>query len=77
MQGKIAWLLKFKAYLQYRKDKKADIEKNLTTPDLEKATLTIVKLVQREVHAEEIQGFEDERPCQTFEQDCKAPTHIG
>ncbi|XP_067022151.1 uncharacterized protein [Acropora muricata] len=57
LQRKIAWLLKFKAYLQYRKDKKADIEKNLTTADLEKATLTIVKLVQREVYAEEIQDL--------------------
>ena len=58
LQRKVAWLLKFKAYLQYRKDKKADIEKDLTTADLEKATLTIVKLVQREVHAEEIQDLE-------------------
>ena len=57
LQQKIAWLLKFKAYLQYRKDKKADIEKNLATADLEKATLTIVKLVQREAYAEEIQDL--------------------
>ena len=40
------------------KDKKADIDKHLTTADLEKATLTIVKLVQREVYAEEIQDLE-------------------
>ena len=52
LQRKVAWLLKFKAYLQYRKDKKADSEKELTRTDLEKATLTIVKLVQREVYAE-------------------------
>ena len=58
LQRKVAWLLKFKAYLQYGKDKKADIEKHLTTADLEKATLTIVKLVQREVYAEEIQDLE-------------------
>ena len=51
LQRKVASLLKFKAYLQYRKDKKADIEKHLTTADLEKATLTIVKLVQREVRS--------------------------
>ena len=51
LQRKVAWLLKFKAYLQYRKDKKADIEKHLTTADLEKVTLTIVKLVQREVRS--------------------------
>ena len=57
LQRNIAWLLKFKAHLQYREDKKADIEKNLTTADLEKATLTIVKLVQREVYAEEIQDL--------------------
>ena len=58
LQRKVAWLLKFKAYLQYLKNKKADIEKDLTTVDLEKATLTIVKLVQREVYAEEIQDLE-------------------
>ena len=51
LQRKVASLLKFKAYLQYRKDKKADIEKHLTTADLEKATLTIVKLVQRGVRS--------------------------
>ena len=55
LQRKVAWLLKFKVYPQYRKDKKADIEKHLTTAHLEKATLTIVKLVQREVYVEEIQ----------------------
>ena len=58
LQREVAWLLKFTAYLQYRKDKKADIEKHLTTADLEKATLTIIKLVQREVYAEEIQDLE-------------------
>ena len=58
LQRKLAWLLKFKAYIQYGKDKKADIEKHLTTADLEKATLTIVKLVQREVYAVEIQDLE-------------------
>ena len=42
LQRKVAWLLKFKAYLQYGKEKKADIEKHLTTADLEKATLAIV-----------------------------------
>ena len=52
LQRKVAWLLKFKVYLQYRKDKKADSEKELTRADLEKATLTKVKLVQREVYAE-------------------------
>ena len=50
-----AWLLKFKAYLSYHKSKKVGIEKDLTTADLEKATLTTVKLVQREVYAEDIQ----------------------
>ena len=58
LQREVAWLLKFTAYLQYRKDNKADIEKELTRADLEKATLTIVKLVQREVYAEEIQDLE-------------------
>ena len=73
LQRNVAWLLKFKACIQYRKHKKADIEKNLTTGDLEKETVTIVKLVQREAYA----GFGDESPCQTFEQDGKSPTHIG
>ena len=58
LQRKITWLLKFKAYFQYRKDKKTDIENDLTTADLEKATLIIVKLVQRKVYAEEIQDLE-------------------
>ena len=52
LQRKVAWLLKFKVYLPYRKDKKADSEKELTRADLEKATLTKVKLVQRDVYAE-------------------------
>ena len=56
LQRNVAWLLKFKAYIQYRKDKKADIEKDLTTADLEKETVTKVKLLQREVYA----GFGDE-----------------
>ena len=73
LQRKVAWLLKFKAYIQYRKDEKADIKKDLTTADLEKETLTIVKLVQREVYA----GFAYQRQCQTCKQDCKSPTHIG
>ena len=42
LQRKVAWLLKFKAYLEYGKDKKADIEKHLTTADLKKATLAMV-----------------------------------
>ena len=58
LQREVAWLLKFTAYLQYRKDDKADIEKELTRADLGKATLTIVKLIQREVYAEEIQDLE-------------------
>ena len=73
LQRKVAWLLKFKAYIQYRKDEKADIKKDLATVDLEKETLTIVKLVQREVYA----GFAYQRQCQTCKQDCKSPTHIG
>ena len=58
LQRKVAWLLKFKGHLQYSKDKKAVIEKHLTTADLKKATLTIGKLVQGEVYAEEIQDLE-------------------
>ena len=73
LQRKVAWLLKFKAYIQYRKDEKADIKKDLATVDLEKETFSIVKLVQREVYA----GFAYQRQCQTCKQDCKSPTHIG
>ena len=54
------WLLKFKAYLQYCKDKKADSEKaalNIVKKNNNKKTLTIVKLVQREAYAEEIQDW--------------------
>lgn len=67
LRRKIAWQLKFKTHPQYRKDKKADIEKNLTTADLQKATLTKVKLVQRKARAEKNAGFESDRPCQTFD----------
>ena len=45
-------------YLQHHKDKNADYEKCLTVADLEEATVTIVKLVQREVYAEEIKDLE-------------------
>jgi len=51
LQKRVAWLLKFKAYLQHRRD---DSVKYLTTEDLERATKAIVKLVQNKVYQEEI-----------------------
>jgi len=46
LQKKVAWLLKFKAYLQHRRDNNVDHSvKYLTTEDLERATSAIVKLV--------------------------------
>ena len=55
LQKRVAWLLKFKAYLQHRRDNNMDDSvKYLTTEDLEKATSSIVKLVQNEVYQEEI-----------------------
>ena len=55
LQRKVAWLLKFKAYLQCRKGGAANsIAKYLTTEELERATTTIVKLVQSEAYEEEI-----------------------
>jgi len=55
LQKKVAWLLKFKAYLQHRRDNSMDDSvKYLTTEDLERATSAIVKLVQNEVYQEEI-----------------------
>lgn len=48
LQRKIAWLLKFKEYLQHRKNKdivNINSAKYLTPEDLEKATIAVVKLV--------------------------------
>ena len=59
LQRKVAWLLKFKAYLQCRRASNVNSSvKYLTTEDLEKATITIVKLVQSEVYGEEIGDLE-------------------
>ena len=59
LQCKVAWLLKFKAYLQCRRASNVNSSvKYLTTDDLEKATITIVKLVQSEVYREEIGDLE-------------------
>ena len=55
LQRNIAWLLKFKAYLMHRNGSNS---KYLTTEDLEKATVAIVKLVQREMYSEEIGDLE-------------------
>ena len=56
LQKKVAWLLKFKAYLQHCRDNNMDNSvKYLTTEDLDKATSAIVKLVQNEIYQEEIE----------------------
>ena len=55
LQRKIAWLLKFKAYLVHRNGSNS---KYLTTEYLEKATVAIVKLMQREMYSEEIGDLE-------------------
>ena len=62
LQRKIAWLLKFKVYLQHLKQKgtvSATSHKYLMTANLEKANIAIVKLVQREVYAVEIKNLEN------------------
>ena len=58
LQRKVAWLLKFKKYLLFCKDKHTSIDKYLTVADLDKATVAIVKLVRREVYAEEMYDLE-------------------
>lgn len=58
---KVAWLLKFKKYLRQRctdHGSRSDIERHLTAEDLECASKAIVKLVQHQVYAEEIQALE-------------------
>lgn len=62
---KVAWLLKFKEYLKQRclnRDTRSDIDKNLTTEDLESATKAIVKLVQRQVYPQEMRELERSKP---------------
>ena len=57
LQEKVAWLLKFNAYMyqQHHKDHKVDNSvKYLTTEVLERSTNAIVKLVQNEVYQKEI-----------------------
>ena len=58
LQRKIAWLLKFKAYLQDRKSRGAVtiVDKRLTA--LEQSTIAIVKLLQREAYGQEIKALE-------------------
>ena len=60
-QRTVVWLLKFKEYLRCRKNKDTvgiNRLKFLTTTDLEKAKIAIVKLVQRQMYAEEIHDLE-------------------
>ena len=60
LQRKVAWILKFKAYLQCHRAKdvtSSDYANYLTTEDLDGSTIAIVKLVQREVYAEEIKDL--------------------
>ena len=62
LQKRVAWLLKFKAYLRHRRDNNVDDGvKYLTTEDLERATGAIVKLVQNEVYQEEIGDLKKRR----------------
>lgn len=59
LQRTVTWLLKFKAYLQCPKGSNINSgAKYLTTKDLEKATIAIIKLVQSEVYQEEIGDLE-------------------
>ena len=59
LQQTVAWLLEFKAYLQCPKGSNINSgAKYLTTKDLEKATIAIIKLVQSEVYQEEIGDLE-------------------
>ena len=51
--------MKFKVYLRHRKDKDTSIDKYLTTTDLDKATVAIVKRVQKELYAEDVNDLED------------------
>ena len=61
LQRTVVWLLKFKEYLRCRKNKDTvgiNRLKFLTTADLEKAKIAIVKLVQKQVYAQEIHDLE-------------------
>ena len=61
LQRTVVWLLKFKEYLRCRKNKDTvgiNRLKFLTTADLEKAKIAMVKLVQKQVYAEEIHDLE-------------------
>ena len=53
---KVAWLLKFKKYLQYRHAGKqfSSDDKKISTDDLESATIAVVKAVQHQAYKEEI-----------------------
>ena len=55
LQRRVAWLVKFVSYLQCHKAKNLyQGSKYLTAADLEKATIAIVKLIQREVYPNEV-----------------------
>ena len=61
LQRTVVWLLKFKEYLRCLKNKDTvgiNRLKFLTTAHLEKAKIAIVKLIQRQVYAEEIHDLE-------------------
>ena len=62
LKRRVAWLLKFVSCLQCRKAKSLyQGSKYLTAADLEKATIAIVKLIQREVYPNEVKDLEDGR----------------
>lgn len=58
-QRKVAWLLKFKAYLKCRKEGNvSSAATSLTIKDLDNATIAILKLAQKQVYSEEIKDLE-------------------
>ena len=63
LQRKIAWLLKFKTYLLERTkgSVSSSLDVGLSPPDLENATIAIVKLAQREVFRDEIKALENQK----------------
>ena len=71
LQRRVAWLPKFVSYLQCRKAKSLyQGSKHLTAADLEKATIAIVKLIQREVYSypKEVRDLEDGRALKSSSQ---------
>ena len=81
LQRRVTWLLKIKAYLRSRKNKlwiSSSDTRFLSKADLEEATTAIVKLVQKEVYAEEIKALESQDQIKTSSKIAKLyPAPIG